>query len=230
MELKYGETEQNGNLNDLNGNIMEQVSGPGDCRNELSMDYSLWEAYFGTAHIFAKALQLGRIRGIVGLFSSPECTAGEISVEVAELLAELLKRDILIVTFGFTAATIENSGLSLSELLECAGEGLAEFCSNLDIEPILTMGKEDNTERFEQFCTLIGENAPIQSSDLPAATMVITSPATSSNGLTLYTLQGVPVTGSNEAVTVNADHIDSYIHEKRLSIPWCDRYHCSIFS
>ncbi len=236
-ELKYEEVSQDNSLQaidcrnpaDLTENAWKRFSQSAVHKNELSLDDSLWETCFGAAHIFAKALQLGRIRGIVGLFSQEESTEGT-SDQYTELITEFLQRDILVVTFGMAAVAVEQLALNVADTIDLAGEGLAEFCTNLDIQPVLIMGKSDTIGRFQEFCNLIAEQIALQPDSVPFAALFFERAAADNDTISLYDIQGDYIAPADPGQTINVDHIDSHIHQKRLDIPWCDRYHCSIFS
>lgn len=190
---------------------------------ESSLDDSVSQACFGTAHIFAKALQLGRIRGIVGIFSLEQFNVEE--NRYTTLIVELLKRDILIVTYGLAALSLQKLNVTSDDSVDFAGEGLTEFCNNLDIQPIMVLGKSDNIKSLPVFGSLIAEKAGISNKEIPMTLMVIEN-----ENICLYDQTGnnmmVHPADSIEAIAA----IDSHIHDQRLSIDWCDRYHCSIFS
>lgn len=205
------------------------LSQSGIPQDNSPLDDSLWEACSGTSHIFAKALQLGRIRGIVGIFSQGLISRDQIA-QYKPMITELLQRDILLISFGPAATAIGEEGLTSAESLDFSGDGLAEFCTNLDIDPVLVMGKANNFDRFHEFCSLTAGHAGTATDNLPLAILVIDEAQKHQDDIELYDFSGRAVLPPETGTPINADHIDAYIHAKRLDIPWCDRYHCTIFS
>lgn len=157
---------------------------------------AIWEKCIESVDIFAKALKYGRVRGIIALTPPTDSSKNTPGTSVT-LIEELLQRDIMVVLFG----TSQMSG----ESNELADNGLAEFCDNLDIPPLLEMGGNEDRARFQEFSSLLAQNVAAEIDTIPVVTL-------------------------EENLAGNANTIDEFIHEKRLKLAWCDRLHCSLFS
>jgi anaerobic carbon-monoxide dehydrogenase catalytic subunit len=85
------------------------------------------------------------------------------------LVKELIKRDILVVTTGCNAIACAKVGLLLPEGAEMAGEGLKGLCKALGIPPVLHMGSCVDNSRILVTCAAIANALSVDISDLPVA-------------------------------------------------------------
>jgi carbon-monoxide dehydrogenase catalytic subunit len=85
------------------------------------------------------------------------------------LVKELIKRDILVVTTGCNAIACAKVGLLLPEGAEMAGEGLKGLCKALGIPPVLHMGSCVDNSRILVTCAAIANALGVDISDLPVA-------------------------------------------------------------
>ena len=112
----------------------------------------------------------GRIRGAAGVVgcNNPRVTHDDPHVEI---IKELIRNDVLVVTTGCNAIACAKQGLLTPEVMEYAGHGLREVCQAIGIPPVLHLGScVDNTRILTiltQMATEGGLGEDI--SDLPAA-------------------------------------------------------------
>ncbi|NMB90855.1 MAG: anaerobic carbon-monoxide dehydrogenase catalytic subunit [Chloroflexi bacterium] len=85
------------------------------------------------------------------------------------LVKELIKRDILVVTTGCNAIACAKVGLLLPEGAEMAGEGLKAVCNALGIPPVLHMGSCVDNSRILVTCAAVANALGVDISDLPVA-------------------------------------------------------------
>jgi len=208
--------------------LFRQATDCGRCHIGPSVDNDVWDGYLEATDIFVKALKLGRLRGVVGIFAHDSHKATD-SIYV-RLARELIQRDILIVASGCVVETMRQAGLTGPGAAELAGDGLAEFCDNLEIRPVLDMGSWDNLARFQDFCSLLAKNAGTKGNDLPVTALVQEYSQETREAVGLYDVAGSVVLFIDANPAKIADLAEEYIHEKRLEMAWCDRYHCHIFS
>jgi len=208
--------------------LLKQAPDCGQCHAGSGVEQDVWDGYLEAVDIFGKALKLGRLRGVVGIFAHDNHTVAD-SIYV-RLVRELLQRDILVVVSGCVVETMGQVGLTGPGAVELAGDGLAEFCDNLEIRPVLEMGNWDNLARFQDFCSLLARNVGTNGNDLPVAALVQEDGQETREAVGLYDVAGSVVLLIDANPGKIADLAEEYIHEKRLAMAWCDRYHCRIFS
>jgi carbon-monoxide dehydrogenase catalytic subunit len=82
----------------------------------------------------------GRIRGIVGVVGCNNARVEHDTVHV-DLIKELIKNDVIVLTTGCSAMACGKAGLLTPEAAAVyAGPGLAEVCETVGIPPVLHMG------------------------------------------------------------------------------------------
>ncbi len=86
-----------------------------------------------------------------------------------ELVKELIKRNILVVTTGCNAIACAKVGLLLPEGAEMAGDGLKAVCKALGIPPVLHMGSCVDNSRILVTCAAVANALGVDISDLPVA-------------------------------------------------------------
>ena len=85
------------------------------------------------------------------------------------LVRELIRNDVLVVTTGCNAIATAKAGLMVPEAAELAGDGLKGVCKALGIPPVLHMGSCVDISRILVACTAIANALGVDISDLPAA-------------------------------------------------------------
>ncbi|GAB7079436.1 anaerobic carbon-monoxide dehydrogenase catalytic subunit [Megalodesulfovibrio paquesii] len=213
----------------------------------------------GTPDLLFKALQLGQIRGVVGIVgcNNPKLKHDHVHVHLAK---ELIQRDILVVVTGCATVAMGKAGLMGPGATEHAGQGLATVCNALGIPPVLHVGSCVDNSRILHLCAVLANYAGVDIGDLPvaasapewysekAATIGLYAVASGilthlglppnilgSEMITDLALNGLEaVYGATFCVEPDplkaADVIEQRIHSKRLALGWCDRYHCDVIS
>lgn len=95
----------------------------------------------------------GRIRGIAGVVG---CTNPKVTQDQShtELVKELIKRNVLVLTTGCATIACGKQGLSNPAIgLEYAGAGLREVCETVGIPPVLACGSCIDNSRLLVACT-----------------------------------------------------------------------------
>ena len=112
----------------------------------------------------------GRIRGVVGVVG---CSNPKVEQDEGHnnLVRELIKRDILVVTTGCAQIACGKVGLLMPEAKELAGPGLKEICETVGIPPVLAVGScVDNSRILIACCEMVREGGLGEDlSDLPVA-------------------------------------------------------------
>lgn len=115
-----------------------------------------------------EAIKSGAIRGIAGVVG---CNNPRIKHDYAHinLLKELIRQDVLVVTTGCNAIAAAKAGLLLPEAADMAGAGLGSVCKALGIPPVLHMGSCVDISRILVACAAIANALGVDISDLPVA-------------------------------------------------------------
>ncbi len=114
------------------------------------------------------AIKGGAIRGIAAVVG---CNNPKVQHDYGHvnLLKELIRQDVLVVTTGCNAIAAAKAGLLLPEAAEQAGEGLRGVCQALGVPPVLHMGSCVDISRILVACAAIANALGVDISDLPAA-------------------------------------------------------------
>lgn len=109
----------------------------------------------------------GDIKGIAGVVGCSNLTAGGHDVLTVDLTKELISRDILVLTAGYSSGGIENCGLMTPEAAKFAGPKLRAVCEKLGIPPVLNFGPCLAIGRLEMVATELAETLAIDIPQLP---------------------------------------------------------------
>jgi len=122
----------------------------------------------GTLDPLLDAIRSGAIKGIGAVVG---CNNVKIQHDYGHvnLVKELIKQDVLVVTTGCNAIATAKAGLMLPEAAEQAGDGLKAVCQALGIPPVLHMGSCVDISRILVACAAIANALGVDISDLPAA-------------------------------------------------------------
>ena len=122
----------------------------------------------GTLDPLLDAVKSGAIKGIAGVVG---CNNPKIQHDYGHinLVKELIKNDVLVVTTGCNAIACAKAGLLLPEAAEQAGEGLKAVCQALGVPPVLHMGSCVDISRILVACAAIANALGVDISDLPVA-------------------------------------------------------------
>ncbi|WP_309400056.1 hypothetical protein [Cerasicoccus maritimus] len=197
------------------------------CQQEIQFDAACWQACREYSAVFFKSLQFGRVRGIVTLAACQESDPAQ-TAALVEMTQELLKRDILVAVSGCTAEAFDAIGMMGEGAFDYAGEGLAEVCDFIGITPVIRMGGSVDHADVMEFYYLLAKHVGASLKDLPLAALATN--AVQENNALLNQLQGIygSVARLSGDAMASADRLDELVHEKRLSLGWSDRYHCSM--
>jgi carbon-monoxide dehydrogenase catalytic subunit len=122
----------------------------------------------GTLDPLLDAVKSGAIKGIAGVVG---CNNPKIQHDYGHvnLVKELIKQDVLVVTTGCNAIATAKAGLLLPEAAEMAGDGLKAVCQALGVPPVLHMGSCVDISRILVACAAIANALGVDISDLPVA-------------------------------------------------------------
>lgn len=138
-----------------------------ECMVGFSVE-AIVEALGGTLDPLLDAVKSGAIKGIGAVVG---CNNVKIRHDYSHvnLVKELIRQDVLVVTTGCNAIACAKVGLMLPEAAEQAGEGLKGVCRALGIPPVLHMGSCVDISRILVACAAIANALGVDISDLPAA-------------------------------------------------------------
>jgi anaerobic carbon-monoxide dehydrogenase catalytic subunit len=122
----------------------------------------------GTLDPLLGAIKSGAIRGIGAVVG---CNNPKVVHDYGHinLVKELIKNNVLVVTTGCNAQACAKAGLLLPEAADMAGEGLKSVCKALGIPPVLHMGSCVDISRILVAAAAIANALGVDISDLPAA-------------------------------------------------------------
>jgi carbon-monoxide dehydrogenase catalytic subunit len=122
----------------------------------------------GTLDPLLDAIKGGAVKGIAGVVG---CNNVKVRHDYGHvnLVRELIRQDVLVVTTGCNAIATAKAGLMLPEAAEQAGEGLKGVCQALGIPPVLHMGSCVDISRILVACAAIANALGVDISDLPVA-------------------------------------------------------------
>jgi carbon-monoxide dehydrogenase catalytic subunit len=114
------------------------------------------------------AIKSGAIKGIAGVVG---CNNPKVQHDYGHvnMVKELIKNDVLVVTTGCNAQACAKAGLLLPEAAEQAGEGLKGVCQALGVPPVLHMGSCVDISRILVVCGAAANALGVDISDLPVA-------------------------------------------------------------
>ncbi len=113
----------------------------------------------------------GRIRGVVGVVGCNNARTEHDKVHI-DLIKELIKHDVIVLTTGCSAMACGKAGLLTPEAAAVyAGAGLAEVCETVGIPPVLHMGSCVDNTRILTAATEVVKAGGLgkELADLPAA-------------------------------------------------------------
>lgn len=122
----------------------------------------------GTLTPLIEAIAGNKIKGIAAVVG---CNNPRVKHDYGHvnLVKELIKRDILVVTTGCNAIACAKVGLLLPQGADMAGEGLKSVCNALGIPPVLHMGSCVDNSRILVTCAAVANALGVDISDLPVA-------------------------------------------------------------
>ncbi|AOY75146.1 anaerobic carbon-monoxide dehydrogenase catalytic subunit [Clostridium formicaceticum] len=120
----------------------------------------------GTLKPLADCIASGVIRGAAGVVG---CNNPKVKHDYGhvELMKELIKNDVIVVTTGCAAQAAAKAGLMSKEARKLAGKGLAKVCELVDIPPVLHMGSCVDISRILVLVSELAKLLKVDISDLP---------------------------------------------------------------
>jgi len=150
--------------------VPEKVTIP-DEKQECMVGFSveaILNALGGTPDPLIEAIKSGAIRGVGAVVG---CNNVKVKHNYGHvnLVKELIKNNVLVVTTGCNAIACAEAGLLLPEASELAGDGLKAVCKALGIPPVLRMGSCVDISRILVLSSALANRLGVDISDLPAA-------------------------------------------------------------
>ncbi len=129
---------------------------------------SILNALGGSPDPLIEAIKSGAVWGIGAVVG---CNNVKITHNYGHvnLVKELIKNNVLVVTTGCNAIACAEAGLLVPEASELAGEGLRAVCKILGIPPVLHMGSCVDISRILLLSSAIANRLGVDISDLPVA-------------------------------------------------------------
>jgi carbon-monoxide dehydrogenase catalytic subunit len=118
-------------------------------------------------------IKAGKIKGIVALASCSTLRNGPQDWNTINLVKELIKKDILVVSCGCGNHALEVAGLCCLCAKDQAGAGLKEICGALNIPPVLSFGTCTDTGRISMLVTALADFMDL---DIPQLPIAVTAP------------------------------------------------------
>jgi len=122
----------------------------------------------GTLDPLLGAIKSGTVRGIGAVVG---CNNPKVQQDFGHInmVKELIKNNVLVITTGCNAQACAKAGLLLPEAADLAGDGLKGVCRALGIPPVLHMGSCVDISRILVAAAAIANALGVDISDLPAA-------------------------------------------------------------
>ncbi len=138
-----------------------------ECMVGFSVE-AILKALGGTPKPLIDAVVNNSIRGIGAVVG---CNNPKVQHDYGHvnLVRELIKRDVLVVTTGCNAIACAKAGLLRPEAAKEAGDGLRSVCEALGIPPVLHMGSCVDISRILVIAAAIANSLGVDISDLPVA-------------------------------------------------------------
>jgi carbon-monoxide dehydrogenase catalytic subunit len=122
----------------------------------------------GTLDPLLDAVKSGAIQGIGAVVG---CNNPKVQHDYGHvnLVKELIRQNVLVVTTGCNAQACAKAGLLTPEAATLAGDGLKGVCQTLGVPPVLHMGSCVDISRILVACAAIANALGVDIKDLPAA-------------------------------------------------------------
>ncbi|AKL94418.1 carbon monoxide dehydrogenase catalytic subunit [Clostridium aceticum] len=173
----------------------------------------------GTLKPLADVIKAGVLRGAAGVVG---CNNPKVKHDYGhiELMKELIKNDVIVVTTGCAAQAAAKAGLMSKEARKFAGKGLATVCELVDIPPVLHMGSCVDISRILMLVAELAEMLDVDMSALPvvgAAPEWMSEKAVSigtyvvTSGIDTWLGVAPPVTGSAAVVDLLTNKAEAVV-------------------
>lgn len=122
----------------------------------------------GSLEPLLEQIKSGDIKGLAGVVG---CNNPKVQHDFGHvnLVKELIRNNVLVVTTGCNAIACAKVGLMLPEAAAQAGDGLKAVCQSLGIPPVLHMGSCVDISRILTVCATVANALGVDISDLPVA-------------------------------------------------------------
>ncbi len=126
------------------------------------------DALGGSLDPLLGAIKSGAVRGIAAVVG---CNNPRVQQDYGHLnlVRELIKNNVLVVSTGCNAQACAKAGLLLPEAADLAGDGLKGVCKSLGVPPVLHMGSCVDISRILVVASAIANALDVDISDLPLA-------------------------------------------------------------
>ena len=147
----------------------------------------------------------------------------EQKLDISNIMKELIKNDILVVTTGCGASAAAKFGLMTKEARKLAGKGLATVCELVDIPPVLHLGSCVDCSRILEIVSETAKTLDMDICDLPVAGVapewmsekaVAIGTYVVASGIDTYLGIMPPVKGSSRAVEILCDELQDIVGAK----------------
>lgn len=135
-------------------------------------EVSLREFLGGTYQPLLDLIASGKIKGVAAVLGCSSLIHGH-DVLTVNLVKELIKRDIIVLSAGCSSGGLENIGLMSPSAAELAGDSLKAVCQSLGIPPVLNFGPCLAIARLEMVAVELAKALDV---DLPQLPLVASAP------------------------------------------------------
>jgi carbon-monoxide dehydrogenase catalytic subunit len=116
---------------------------------------SILAALGGSLEPLLNVIKDGTIRGVVGMVSCTSLRDNGQDVHTINVVKELIKKDVLVLSMGCGNGAVQVGGLCKLEAKDLAGPGLKTLCEKLKIPPVLSFGTCTDTGRLADIVAAI---------------------------------------------------------------------------
>jgi carbon-monoxide dehydrogenase catalytic subunit len=176
----------------------------------------------GTLKPLADCLKSGVLRGVVGVVGCNNARSVSNKAHM-EIMKELIKNDILVVTTGCGASAAGKHGLLTKEARKLAGKGLATVCELVDIPPVIHLGSCVDCSRILQVVAELANFLDMDISEIPVAGVapewmsekaVAIGTYVVASGIDTYLGIMPPVGGSSRTIEILCDELQNKVGAK----------------
>ncbi len=192
-----------------------------DYKQEITTGFSpeaVIDALGGSLDPLLENIQNGNIKGIVAMVNCTTLKNGPHNQNTIDIVEELIKRDILVLSAGCGNAALQVGGLTSMDAVEKAGDGLKEVCEALEIPPVLSFGTCTDTGRLLNLVSDVAGALDVDPTALPVAVTApeymeqkatIAAIAAIAYGLYTHVSPTPPVTGSENVVKLLTEDVET---------------------
>jgi carbon-monoxide dehydrogenase catalytic subunit len=118
---------------------------------------SIVDALGGKLDPLLDAIKDGTIKGVAGMVSCTTLRDYGQDVHTVNVVKELIKNDVLVLSMGCGNGAVQVAGLCSLEAKDLAGPGLKAVCEKLNVPPVLSYGTCTDTGRVADLVGIIGD-------------------------------------------------------------------------